>query len=128
MSMIVHIPKSGFIPNETIDVNVDVKNPSTEDLAIFLIEIVRTIKASANDGKERAETKETVLIQQCLDSLDSGEDRNMNAKIVVPTTPPTDVTSSNIFQLSYSLRVPSQNNFSINILHIKLTLERFPCA
>lgn len=112
LHMAVTIPKCGFIPNETIKVDVDVKNPSSEDVSDFRIQIVQTVVASANDGKqltdegtERSETKDVVVLEQTADGLLCGDERKFEIKIIVPSTAPSDITSSAIFKISHTLRV-----------------------
>lgn len=110
--MAVTIPKRFFAHNETIDLNVDVKNSSWESVSCFCIKIIQTIVWSANDGqgisskgKERSEEKEVELVEETVDGLSSGKSRQFECKITVPITPTTDITSSVIFKLSHTLRV-----------------------
>lgn len=117
MTITLDIPKTAFVPNETITIDLDVKNPSTEDVSNFMMQIVKTIEALANDGndltddgKERSEKKDTVIVEHTADGLLSGDDRQFKTEIIVPTTPPTDITTSNIFKISYTLRVRYRRN------------------
>lgn len=105
MKITLAIPKTGFVPNETVTIDLDVKNPSTEDVSNFMMQIVKTIEALANDGNERSEKKDTVIVEHTADGLLSGDERKFKSEIIVPNTPPTDITTSNIFRISYTLRV-----------------------
>lgn len=112
MTINLDIPKTGFIPNETITIDLDVKNPSSEDVSTFMMQIIKTIETFANDGndltsdgKERSESKDTVIVEHTADGLSCGDDRKFKTEIIVPNTQPTDITTSQIFKISYTLRV-----------------------
>lgn len=109
MTMTVDIPKTGFVLNETIPIDLDVKNPSSEDVSCFQIKIFKTIESFANDGNDRTDKEDVVVVDHLVDGLLVGDDRKFRTEILVPNTPPTDITSSTIFKLSYLLRVRYQN-------------------
>lgn len=47
------------------------------------------------------------------DGLSVDDKRKFISEIIVPATPPTDITTSTIFKLSYMLRVRYQNEVDI---------------
>lgn len=105
LHVVVTIPKAGYIPNETINLDVDVKNPSTEHISGILVHIIQRIEAYANDGKEGASKSMNKLCFKMLDGIRNGEDKRIHGQIVVPVTLPSDTTTSNIFKVSYALQV-----------------------
>lgn len=106
--MVVTLPKSGFVPNEVIDIDVDLKNPSTEHISGIWVYIIRKMEAHANDGNSDSEKKDTELIFKMLDGVRNGNDKRVKGQIVVPDVPPTDTTTSTIFKVSYIMRVRNQ--------------------
>lgn len=111
MTMAVGLQKTGFVPNEVIHIDVDVKNPSSEDVTCFFILFIKTTEAFANDGNDKTEKEETVLVDHTVEGLMSGDDRKFKTEITVPNTPPSDTTTSVIFKVSYTVRVRQPNEF-----------------
>lgn len=102
--MMCTLPKSGFVPNETIDIHVEVMNPSSEHISGILVHIIQIFYArSDDDSRLRGNVNE--LNSKMLDGIRIGAKKQVQGQIVVPDVPPSDTTSSNIIKTAYILRV-----------------------
>lgn len=124
MTIAVGLQKTGFVPNEVIHMDVDVKNPSSEDVTCFLIYFMKTTEAFANDGNDKTENEEVVLVDQMVDGLLSGDDRKFKTEIIVPNTPPSDTTTSAILKISYKLRVRYPNEYKFRKANFLTQINR----
>lgn len=125
LTMKVNLPKTGFVPGETIAVDVDVKNPSSEDVESFLIRVLKTVDSFANDGSDKTGQQEFTIVEETAPGILSGEDKKFTAKLIVPVTPPTDNTTSTIFKINYSLTV---NTFISSNKSMQLCANHFACT
>lgn len=102
--MIGTLPKSGFVPNETIDIHVEVMNPSSEHISGILVHIIQLFYMRSCEGKLE-ESNVNKLISKMLDGVRIGGVKLIQGQIVVPDVPPSDTTTSNIIKSTYILRV-----------------------
>lgn len=97
------IPVAGYTAGQTIDVEINVENKSNQN-CIFRVELAKRIEYHSNDGKTIQETK--IIGKNGQVGISQGDTvSSFRTSLLIPPTPPTDVTISKVCKMRYVLQV-----------------------
>lgn len=126
-----HTPVGGYISGQTIDLYMNIDNESNQSVSKFTVQLIKVWIKCIYDSKvyelilfrfqqityhDRPESKakkvETIVVtkEETL-GCDSDHVEDIQAKIIVPSIPPTDNTINNIIKVEYFIRVSQLIHF-----------------
>lgn len=110
MTIVARLPMSGFIPGQTIPLEFDILNDSTENISTLLVHLNKEINYFSNDNTGETKKEISIIAEEQIDSVqrfnsNTSEKMIFKSNIIVPVTPPSDTTTSNIIKVNYSLEV-----------------------
>ncbi|KAG4069514.1 hypothetical protein HA402_006880 [Bradysia odoriphaga] len=99
------IPYSGFVPNQVIQLRIQVINESDQPIQKFSVKLIQFFEYIDRHSNIRGKIKENVLVEKGFTSpFERIEVYNVDLQ-VPSNVPPSDCTSSKVLKLSYKLRV-----------------------
>lgn len=103
------IPFSGYVPGQSISVNVNVNNQSGTHVKEVKISLKKIVLL--NSSKPKRKTKQLVLAEAKVssDSIAVQTAQSFDKKLVVPSLPP-NITNCDVIQVSYELRVKAKTS------------------
>lgn len=104
------IRKRGFAPGESIHMQLDVHNKSSEEIGAIMVQIIKQLKYAGNcEELERKLDRKysTKLNGEILEGFRSSKEamRSYCLALFVPSTAPSDEKTSGLIKISYKLRV-----------------------
>lgn len=121
MNVVARIPASGFVPGQTIDLQIDVDNQSDErctfscELLMVSVRICfffilpnefprQLIINRCNSGAQQLETI-ALCVKDCIGIAEGKKANLFRESLLIPPVPPTDVTTCSVCQVQYALRI-----------------------
>lgn len=99
----VAIPKTGYVPGESIPVIIHVSNQSTAKVKEIIVKLVLKVRCKLRHSKRSIEEKISLTKRKTTNREDSSFD--VHEIINIPATPPSLSNLCKIIQLNYSVRV-----------------------
>lgn len=128
MILTVNIPKSGFVPGETVDVNGSVSNASSakpEEVRIMLRQIIHY-----HSQTPHAKTKEEIidLVEKRSPADPRMEMIKFQDMLILPPLPPSLTTSCRVVNISYEVyvEVKIRGVYLNPHLRIPITIGTYP--
>lgn len=120
LTIAARINQQGYTPGQNIDLQLNIHNKSTEEVSNILVQIIKDVKFMFNETPTNdrypvpTEYIDSVeLSDQILDGFETKDTKMKTYMVhmVVPSTAPTDETSSRIIKICYKLRVNCNKYF-----------------
>lgn len=99
-----HIPRQGYTPGQSIDLELDVDNRSSVNIKEIILKLVK--KSKFLSEKEYFTWEHTTAFStQKVGGLKSYSQETKTYQIAIPSLPPTDEQTSGVINITYKLRV-----------------------
>ncbi|XP_055296096.1 arrestin domain-containing protein 1-like isoform X2 [Sitodiplosis mosellana] len=103
--MIATVPVSGYTPGQMINVDLELTNASNENVKAFILQIVREVKFFIYENSPKHKIERDAIAEVQTRGCFPQQKQAYTVNILVPPTPPTDVTTSKIVHVKYHLRI-----------------------
>lgn len=103
------IPFSGYVPGQTINIEVDVKNQSMTHVKGVKVSLKKIV--ILNSTKPKRKTKVLILSEAKVltESIAVQTVKNFKEKLIVPSLPP-NISNCDLIKVSYELRVKAKTS------------------
>ncbi|CAO1409930.1 unnamed protein product [Diamesa serratosioi] len=105
LKFIVKIPYSGFVPGEAVNVIVDVKNDSNNDVRKFKISLLKTIKYTSQTPKVKTKIVKETVMNVFENGIKRGTSGRIRKGFVISHVPSTNITYCTVIEISYELKI-----------------------
>lgn len=155
LEMTVRIPVGGYTPGQTINLDIEAKNRSDQDvegftaqllkvsaigiyikqnrlihLNFFFLDLLQHITYHIYEGSSRQKEETILIIENQTEGCLQTRNELYRVNLEIPPIPPTDDTTSNICKVRYFIRVSLEFNaesikYALTLVVLNLTTPRF---
>ncbi|XP_055295696.1 arrestin domain-containing protein 1-like [Sitodiplosis mosellana] len=126
-------PVGGFLPRQTVNLEIHVQNQSSVDVYKFTVELIRLISYSreykycgckSNYGKK----EEKCLFSKTIDGCSGKEEKMFHLDVDIPATPPTEIAWSKGITVTYLIRITAfmPGLYKNRSLYLPITIGSYP--
>lgn len=105
LTVVVHLPATGFVPGQIVPIVVDVDNISNVDVERICISLRRYTIFKTTMPRHAVKKASDTLAEVPLGAVNKGTSRNQSVDATVPKIPPSDLIHCNLIELEYKLKV-----------------------
>lgn len=108
LSVIVHLPVSGFVSGQIIPITAEVDNASNVTVEALKLCLRKNISFSVQQPRSARKREVEKIDELTMGPIDAGGSRTWEQKIEVPALPPSNLVNCGIIDLDYELFVEAQ--------------------
>lgn len=104
-NMNLNMPCSGFVPGQTIPINLDCDNASSTKIKYCDIKLIKVETYHSHTPHKSTHSRIDEIASITTDGLEPGEQATFCEEIEVPPLPPSDLTNCSLIDIDYKLTV-----------------------
>lgn len=124
------IPVGGYVPGQTINLDLDIHNKSDEDISAFVVKLRKAISYYTYATSPYKRTEDITVVEQEIEGCEHSDTKFLRVNLKVPPIPPSDDMTSNICKVRYYLHIKAPTSCCRDDLELDLpiTIGSFPLS
>ncbi|XP_055312571.1 arrestin domain-containing protein 17-like [Sitodiplosis mosellana] len=128
LRIVARTPVGGYTPGQVINLEIDVKNKSDQDVSEFTVELIKQIVYYENKNSYETKYEEISIIKRDILGSDVNQEKMFRVNLEIPPIPPTDEDASNIVKVGYTIRITGKKigRHKNLVLYLPIIIGTFP--
>ena len=128
LHIIAKLPATGFVAGQQIDLTLEIDNQSSKTIENFHVRFFKIVIYKSNQLNSRRRTERIKLSEFLPGGCLKETEAEYRVAIVVPSVPPTDLTTSSVCRVRYEIQITADVDCCHNApeLTIPVTIGSIP--
>lgn len=105
LSVIVHIPVTGFVSGQTIPLTIECDNASNVGVESIKLILRKLLAFHVHTPRRETKKKKEVISEISVGPVEGGNSRTWNQNIQIPPLPPSNLVNCGIIDIDYDIKV-----------------------